>query len=861
MFANRFQKFRGHQPKQLPLELESLEDRMMLSVSAIFVPLLNQVQIISDNGADTITVSRSNAGEILLNGTQVSNATVSNTRLISINSGGGQDKITINQTNGPFEPGLGGETGIREIEFNIDGSGGGDQLTIIGQASDDIIALGTKGINLNGDDDVDVTLANIGMIVVDGRAGYDDINAKGDAVVGTAFSLPLDLRGGEGNDTLNGGNGDDVLNGGNGNDNLFGNDGNDTLRGGNGKDQLFGGAGVDSLFGQADNDALDGGSGFNNTLNGGSGIDNVVFQPSLISLAERFQINVLRDPATNTLLGFISSPSGNQNIIDSTMEASGIEGLTVLSGVNDDVINLSSLTLADAQALGLVSIFVVGNGGNDRILGSGANDQILGGVGDDEIFGNGGNDNLFGGSGNDRLLGGNGNDSLAGGAGDDTLLGQNGDDLLFSNEGNDTVNGGAGSDRLILDTLLEQQLNQKFLSADRIAATGNLVSESRLLDGSLVVRTEATGIESLVVFGSSQDDEIDLSRLSKIALQSLGISTVSAFGQAGNDIIRGSGIADLLLGNEGDDEIFGNAGDDNIEGNAGNDRLFGASGNDFIDGGDGNDLLRGGNGDDILLGGNGNDKLFGEDGNDTLDGGPGNNTLDEGPGQGGIVFYGTSGDDIIRIGRKVIRGQVHVVVEINGQKLVQPYNQGETVIVFAGAGNDRVLMRRSASKNWQAIFHGGEGNDKLRGSNLDDQLYGDAGNDRLFGKQGNDILLGGDGDDKLSGGRDRDLLLGGLGKDKLRGGDHDDILIGGGTTLSDQSLGLLLNEWISQRSYLKRVKNVQQGTGPLLAGSGIFLSKETTVTDDLQTDRLLDSQGRNLYFTGNGDQVNGDLVF
>ena len=65
---------------------------------------------------------------------------------------------------------------------------------------------------------------------------------------------------------------------------------------------------------------------------------------------------------------------------------------------------------------------------------------------------------------------------------------------------------------------------------------------------------------------------------------------------------------------------------------------------------------------------------------------------------------------------------------------------------------------------------GGQGNDRLTGSNKDNILSGFWGNDRLDG---------GEGDDGLAGSLGNDTLNGGSGNDRLNGGDDDDILTGG----------------------------------------------------------------------------------
>lgn len=124
-----------------------------------------------------------------------------------------------------------------------------------------------------------------------------------------------------------------------------------------------------------------------------------------------------------------------------------------------------------------------------------------------------------------------------------------------------------------------------------------------------------------------------------------------------------------------------------------------------------------------------------------------------------IEVRARGGDDLVQITTTVGRNsRVHI----------------PTVIVWAGAGNDRVLG--GAGKD---LIYGDGGNDTLDGRGGDDRLLGGAGNDRLLGGGGRDVLLGEAGNDVLSGGADRDILDGGAGNDVLLGGSGDDRLEGG----------------------------------------------------------------------------------
>jgi Ca2+-binding RTX toxin-like protein len=150
---------------------------------------------------------------------------------------------------------------------------------------------------------------------------------------------------------------------------------------------------------------------------------------------------------------------------------------------------------------------------------------------------------------------------------------------------------------------------------------------------------------------------------------------------AGNDVLRGGGIADYLRGFAGNDTLYGNAGNDSLLAEEGNDTLVGGAGGDSLFGGAGNDSasyagassgvtanlasfsantndakgdfyssienligsgyadrLYGNTGANYLLGGNGNDVLSGIAGNDFVNGGLGADQLFGGSGADRFVF-------------------------------------------------------------------------------------------------------------------------------------------------------------------------------------------------------------------------------
>ena len=196
-----------------------------------------------------------------------------------------------------------------------------------------------------------------------------------------------------------------------------------------------------------------------------------------------------------------------------------------------------------------------------------------------------------------------------------------------------------------------------------------------------------------------------------------------------------------------------------ISGAAGNDR-FAANGNitvpTVIDGGDGDDFLEGDQ-DLVFVGGEGTD---------------------------GFIFRGTPGDDEIfvdwyiigdldptcALGPPFCEHDDGLRIFLNGEAAMQmiytPQDNFETIVVYAGEGDDYVEITGEAAQHWNAEVHGEGGNDEIVGANL--LFFRPRGNDRFYGGPGADILRGGLGND---------LLDGGAGSDLLDAGSNDNIVI------------------------------------------------------------------------------------
>ena len=208
--------------------------------------------------------------------------------------------------------------------------------------------------------------------------------------------------------------------------------------------------------------------------------------------------------------------------------------------------------------------------------------------------------------------------------------------------------------------------------------------------------------------------------------------------------------------------------------------------------------------------------------------------------------------------------------------------------VIGSAGNDNVTMDQQYKGNYRvhasfmptgdttvinpnislldvAVLGGNDYVSISRTVTLPAVIDGGDGDDTLYAGGGPTVLIGGKGNDTLWGGYSRGILIGGAGADQLNGKGGDNILIGGTTMYdsgadsakiaNDLSLVTLLGEWNSARSYLDRVTNLRNGTGPILGGSGLSLTQGLTVFDDGSVDKFTGGDGLNWFFLGIGDVV------
>ena len=175
----------------------------------------------------------------------------------------------------------------------------------------------------------------------------------------------------------------------------------------------------------------------------------------------------------------------------------------------------------------------------------------------------------------------------------------------------------------------------------------------------------------------------------------------------------GNGLANFLIGNDGDNTLNGSAGNDEITGGLGSDAISGGDGADTLYGNDGADILYGNVGQDVIQGGAGADTINGGDGADELYGFDGTDTIlggDGGADADCFVFLNDNTSDTIEDfsaseGDKIDLSAISGITDWND--LVQnhistpPLGGAANTIIFGSSGEIHVsgvnLLNLSAS--------------------------------------------------------------------------------------------------------------------------------------------------------------------
>jgi len=377
---------------------------------------------------------------------------------------------------------------------------------------------------------------------------------------------------------------------------------------------------------------------------------------------------------------------------------------------------------------------ITGTAGNDTLGDTSGDDSIIALEGDDSVWATGGRDTVFGGDGNDTIgdftydytpgtvntaYGEAGDDYISvwgymdGGSGNDTLGAMSGYSTLIGGDGNDSLSAGVDS--------------------------GHSMS------------------------GGEGDDTLFGS-----------MATMS--GGNGNDQMYGSG---LLMGEAGDDVLAG-SGATTLLGGTGSDTINASyNGGDLIDAGDDDDLIRGQDwGNTTIIGGTGDDTLEMSDASSTY-----------------VMFNDGDGYVLVQYGsyRTSVSGVEHISFDDTAFTLSH-----DTLGDMLQGTEDGDTLTGGGYGDW---IEGKDGADSLDGAGGGDSVVGGAGNDSLSGAAGADTLVGGVGDDVLDGGADNDFIDDNLGDNIIHAGDGNDVVYGAGTVYGGAGADMLSGETYNYESF------------------------------------------------------------
>ncbi|NER27111.1 MAG: calcium-binding protein [Symploca sp. SIO1C4] len=720
-----------------------------------------------------------------------------------------------------------------------------------------------KGSQLNTNETVTVIALGYEQNYQGVNKIFADGGQENDVIEVEDIAIPVEFRGGNGDDQLQGGKADDVLKGDKGKDLIDGGQGNDLLYGGEDKDLIDGGQGNDLLYGGEDKDLIDGGQG-NDLLYGEDGDDNISGDDGDDRLYGGLNNDSLNGGAdADTLYGgagddelfgdigndLLIGEAGNDQIsggteVDTVSYQNSPNGVVV--NIEEDSSYSNSVSLTDLEPNFFIDAGTALDGFGTQDFFSFTVKKITVDeqeniVDEEDIVISGSLENIIGSQHNDILIG----NSL-----DNRIEALAGNDLLIGNAGNDYLDGGADIDTVsyrrdpgsVEVNLAQNQAKDGFGNTDQIYNVENVI-------------------------GSAFDDEI---------IGDANDNTI--FAGAGKDKVSGDAGNDTLFGEDGNDTLNGDAGDDYLVGGTGNgwpsDILNGGSGNDTasyitatsgvaasleqkigwqgdatgdqfisienLEGSNFNDFLIGDNGANILSGLDGNDTLEGRDGDDTLNGGEGNNILNAGEGNNTVeagsgndtVYAGTGNDNIFTNGGN---DEIHAG---DGNNTINAGNG--TNKIYAGNGYDSI----SAGTGDDEIYAGDGGSTIFAGAG-NNQVYTGNGYDSVEAEDGDDLISVGNGGSNIDAGDGTNTVYAGTGDDQVYTGTGDDeIHVGEGNNNVDAGSG---NNIISAGSG-NDVIDTGAGDDTIYANEGL-----NTVRAGDGNNQIYSGSGGDFLFAGTGD--------
>jgi Ca2+-binding RTX toxin-like protein len=767
----------------------------------------------------------------------------------------GTDVITENA-------GEGNDTIRAYLTYSIAALANIENLTLIGTLA--INGTGNSGNNvITGNEAANVITGNGGEDTMSGGAGNDTyvIDSTGDVVIETLnagsdlvqSSITYELTGHVENLTLTGassinGTGNDlgnIITGNSGMNTLYGAAGNDTLDGGTGVDTYYGGTGDDIYLidssSEVVNENADEGS---DTIKAAFTISALVSNVENITLLGTTAINGTGNALNNIIIG--NSAANQLTGLDGndTLDG-GVGSDTLAGGIGDDVyvVDVTSDTVTENS-----------NEGNDTIqsfvtwtLASLANIENLTLVGTSAI-------NATGHTGDNILIGNSAANVINGNGGEDTMSGKGGNDTYIVDSANDIVieNVSEGTDLVqssITYTLTNHVENLTLTGASAINGTGNSInntltgnSAANILDGGIGADTLIGGLgDDTYIFDNTGDmvsgetstggvDQINSSVTLSLMTNGVYVENVILTG-IDHINVTGNGLANILIGNDGNNTLDGGAGNDTMTGGLGDDTYIVDSVSDVVveNANEGNDTLRinltttldnsfayienltllgtaaingfGNSSDNIIIGNSGNNMVSGRDGNDTVDGGAGADILIGGTGND-IYIVDNVGDEIREY------GGLSEGIDTVRSSITWVLNGSIEILYLTGTANINATGYLDHNVIW-----GNTGNNVINGGLGNDTMYGGAGNDTYIldnaldvisenENEGTDLVqvsftyaltenfenltltgssningTGNDYNNVITGNGGNNIIDGGIGADTMIGGLGDDIYI------------------------------------------------------------------------------------
>ena len=805
--------------------------------------------------------------EVTLNGATPAQVTIGGTvedSLLNIENvvgGGGADRLTGDSHVNTLVGGAGDDILL----------GGGGQDVLDGGIGIDTVLFTDKtaGVTLALNSNFD-SKASINGLDEDVVRGVENVTGGSghDVLFGDAFANILD--GALGNDTLAGGTGRDTLDGGGGTDTVLFSDkvisvvvtldgannavasiggfAEDTIRnvenlvGGTNADTLGGDAGVNALNGGGGDDTIAGGGG-KDVIDGGAGADTAVYADKTAAVV------VTLNGASSTV---VTVGGAEEDTIQNIEALVGGSAADILTG--DSLANMLD-----------------GGIGNDSLSGGGGDDVLIGRAGLDSMDGGTGMDTAsfadktlsvsvilkaaadttvsIGGVAEDTLRN---VENLIGGSADDTLIGDDLANRFLGGGGKDKLDGAGGVDTaLYTDTTLA------------IAVDLNGASDAKVMIGGLAADT-LRNIENVV--GGTAADNLTGDALANTLL-----------GGAGDDTLRGGGGADVLDGELGTDTVLfsdetlavvltligatdatamigGQAGDivrnvENVIGGAGNDILTGDVLVNLLDGQAGDDVLNGGFGKDILDGGTGIDTASYTTQTVSV-------AVTLNGASNALVSVGGFVEDTIRnienliggLGADTLIGDAlaNVLTGGGGKDILEGGGGSDTAVY---AGQTKSVKVELNAGTYATVSIGVDVEDTIRdienivGGEASDTLIGDALVNALSGGGGDDLLTGGGGDDLLDGGTgiNTAVYVGALGGYTISVGADKTTVTGAEGTDTLRNIQFL---------------QFSDGTIPVVAGAGIGI----TALDATKAEGLGGTQGFTFTVTRAGNTTKAQAV-